>query len=260
MKKSTLTLLLTLVVSVSFAQDKVKYSAEERKALGEYLFNPGFDKPATQKVSTLKLKDGTVIKGYCKSIDTKKGQIYELKFTDSVTDEKKEYQADLVAEAILFQANFEKLKKFNSFASGNAFTMMKNISSKKKVVNNDATYFINQKVSLKNKKDEREFLMQLINPEFDDFISVYHDPFAAETKGVSFGGFANMGGGVIKSYYVKKGDKVIWLEKSDFDKEYDFLFGDNAEFMKKYPLKSVQWDWFSALVMEYTKMQLAQKQ
>jgi hypothetical protein len=31
---------------------------------------------------------------------------------------------------------------------------------------------------LKNKKDDKEFLMQVINPEFDDIISVYHDPRA----------------------------------------------------------------------------------
>jgi hypothetical protein len=27
----------------------------------------------------------------------------------------------------------------------------------------------------------------------------------------------------------------MWLHKDDFEDNYDFLFGDNAEFMKKYP-------------------------
>ena len=98
-----------------------------------------------------------------------------------------------------------------------------------------------------------EFLMQVINHGFDDIISVYHDPRAKETGGVSFGG-PQLGGGVIKSYYIKKGDKVIWLHKDDFDDNYEFLFGDNPVFMKKYPLKSVEWGYFSFLVAQYTEM------
>lgn len=124
-----------------------------------------------------------------------------------------------------------------------------------KNVTNDHIYFINQSVSLKNKKDDKEFLMQLINPEFSNFISVYHDPNAGETAGFSMGG-PSFGGGVIKSYYVKKGDKVIWLKSSEFEDNYDFLFGDNPTFVKKYPKKSMEWDYFSYLVLEYTKMKL----
>jgi hypothetical protein len=127
-------------------------------------------------------------------------------------------------------------------------------SSVKKLSSSDATYFINQKVSLKNKKDEQEFLMQLINPDFSSIISVYHDPFAKESQGFKMGAGPTIGGGVVKSYYVQKGDKIFWLPKGDFEENYEFLFGDNAAFMAKYPYKSINWDWLSALVMEYTKM------
>ena len=70
------------------------------------------------------------------------------------------------------------------------------------------------------------------------------------------GGFVSpgVGGGVTKSYYVKKGDHVVWLQKSDFEENYNMLFGDNAEFMKKYPYKSIKWEHFSYLVMEYTRL------
>jgi hypothetical protein len=237
-----------------YAQDKVSYTPEERKELGQYLFDPGFKSPASKKVSTLKLKDGTEIKGFCKDVDTKKGQIYEITFLDTVTDVKKSYSADQIAEASLFQSTDDKLSAASSVLSRGG--MFNALASKRKKTSNGANLFVNQKVSLKNKKEEREFLMQLINPEFDDLISVYFDPFAAETKGMSVGGFGNLGGGVIKSYYVKKGDKVIWLQSSDFKEEYEFLFGDNADFMKKYPYKSVKWEWFGGLVLNYTKMKL----
>jgi hypothetical protein len=45
--------------------------------------------------------------------------------------------------------------------------------------------------------------MQVINPEFDDIISVYHDP-RAKKPGFSVMGSPQLGGGVIKSYYVKR--------------------------------------------------------
>jgi hypothetical protein len=112
---------------------------------------------------------------------------------------------------------------------------------------------------LKNKKDEKEFLMQLINPEFSQIISVYYDPNAKETGGVSVMGSPQLGGGVIKSYYVKKGDEIIWLKKSEFEDRYDFLFGDNPEFTKKYPKNSVKWDFLSFLVFEYTNMAMEKK-
>ena len=133
---------------------------------------------------------------------------------------------------------------------------MRNYSTKKykKSITDDAIPYENQIVSLKNKKEPKAFLMQVINPEFNELITVYHDPFAAETISTGFAGAPAFGGGVIKSYYVKKGNKVMWLHKDDFEDNYDFLFGDNAEFMKKYPKNSVEWDYFSFLVYQYTDM------
>ncbi|MDN5475586.1 MAG: hypothetical protein L0G39_01525 [Chryseobacterium sp.] len=77
---------------------------------------------------------------------------------------------------------------------------------------------------------------------------------AKETGVISMMGYPQLGGGVIKSYYVKKGAKVMWLHKDDFDDHYDFLFVDNAEFMKKYPKNAVEWDYLSFLINEYTAM------
>ncbi|HLV23562.1 MAG TPA: hypothetical protein VKY36_02135 [Moheibacter sp.] len=256
MKSKLLLLSALLTLNFSFAQ-KVKYEKEELKMLKTYYFNEGFNKPATQKVSTVIMKDGTEHKGYCKSIVTKKGQIAQMVFKDSITDKKTTYDASQIKEAYLYASGFEKWGKVTEKMSNYG---MGRRNSVKKLTSNDQIYFVNQTVSLKNKKDEKEFLMQLINPDFSDFIEVYHDPFAKETQGVSFGGAPAIGGGIIKSYYLKKGDKVIWLHKSDFEENYEFLFGDNADFMKKYPYDSVDWDWFSALVLEYTTMKLDQQQ
>ena len=253
MKTKLLSLALLICFGFGFSQDKVKYSDEELKVLKTYYFNEGFNKPATQKVSTIVLKDGTEFNGYCKAIITKKGQIAQMVFKDSITDKKSTYDADQIKEAFLYASGYEKFNKVTQ-KMGNYGMGRRNSLSR--ITTNDQIYFVNQKVSLKNKQDEKEFLMQLINPDFSNIIEVYHDPFAKETQGFSIGGAPAIGGGIIKSYYLKKGDKVIWIHKADFEENYNFLFGDNAEFMSKYPYNSVDWDWFSGLVYEYTRMSL----
>lgn len=248
MKFKSLLLALFLVSTSSFAQ-KVKYSKEEIKKMEQYLFNEGFNMPSPKKTSTVILKDGTSHKGFCGKIDTKKGQIFEVSLKDSITKKPTVFVADNITEMYLYPNEAEKFMKVAKYMDN-----IRNYQTKKlkNTTTNGRIHFVNQTVSLKNKKDDKEFLMQVINPEFDDIISVYHDPRAKETAGFSVMGSPQLGGGVIKSYYVKKGDKVMWLHKDDFEENYDFLFGDNPEFMKKYPKNSVEWDYFSFLVYEYT--------
>ncbi|WP_117590746.1 hypothetical protein [Chryseobacterium sp. FH2] len=251
MKLKSLLLALCLASTAVFAQDKVKYSKEDIKKMEMYLFNEGFNTPSPKKTSTIILKDGNTYKGFCSKIDTKKGQIFEVLLKDSATKKAMTFDAEQISEMYVFPSNAEKYAKVAKYM-GN----IRNFGTKSlnKSATNGRIYFVNQTVSLKNKKDDKEFLMQVINPGFDDIIAVYHDPRAKETSGVSFGYGPQLGGGVIKSYYVKKGNKVMWLHKDDFEDNYDFLFGDNAAFMKKYPKKSVEWDYFSFLVNEYTQM------
>jgi hypothetical protein len=250
MKLKILLLTLCLASTATFAQ-KVKYSKEEIKKMETYLFNEGFNSPSPKKTSTIILKDGTAHKGFCSKIETKKGQIYEVALKDSITKKNDVFNAEQINEMYVYPSNAEKIAKVGKYMSN-----IRNFSTKKLTKNTAGgrIHFVNQTVSLKNKKDDKEFLMQLINPEFSDIISVYHDPRAKETGGFSMMGSPQLGGGVIKSYYIKKGDKVIWLHKDDFEDNYEFLFGDNTEFMKKYPKNSVEWDYFSFLVSEYTSM------
>lgn len=248
--KALLLLLSTLSVS-AFAQEKVKYTKDQIKKMEQYLFNEGFSGPSSKKVSTVILKDGSIQKGYCNDVEMKKGQIYQISMKDSATKKQLKFDAENVSEMYILPSNFEKGIKAVKFV-----TNVNNISRKKmnKSTSGERIHFVNQTVSLKNKKDDKEFLMQLINPEFDEIISVYHDPRAKETGGMTVGFGMQVSGGITKSYYVKKGNKVMWLHKDDFEDNYDFLFGDNAEFMKKYPKKTVEWDYFSFLVREYTEM------
>ncbi len=255
--KKLAVLIMMFTASVGFSQkgDKIKYEKAKIKEMETYLFEEVFMSVNNKKTSTVVLKDGRTIHGYFEDIDRKKGQISEIEVKDSVTGKEEKFDAALISELYLAPSGFEKGMK----AFKNA-TNIRSLATKdmKKATNKETVYYKNQMVSLKNKKEQKEYLMQLINPTFNSLIQVFGDPNAKETGGVSFGGMA-MGGGVIKSFYVKKGDKIMWLHKDDFKDSYNDLFADNAEFMKQYPLNSIEWDYLSYLIYEYTRMTVEAK-
>ncbi|KUJ50241.1 hypothetical protein [Chryseobacterium sp. JAH] len=250
MKIKALFLLASLLGANTFAQ-KVKYTDEEEKIMETYFFDAQFPGSSKKKVSTIILKDGSVHKGYYENIKSKKSQIYSISIKDSATKKPMTFDAENVSELYLYKSGFGKAVMVSKY-----MTNIRNYQTKKlgDITSKEYVRFVNQSASLKNKQEDQEFLMQLINPEFDQIISVYNDPRANQTNGFAAVGPVQLGGGILKSYYVKKGEKILWLEKSDFDDNYDFLFGDNPEFMAKYPKKSVDWGYFSFLVMKYTEM------
>jgi hypothetical protein len=252
MKKIIFLMALVIASSSSFAQkaEKVKYEKAKIKEMEQYLFEEVFVSVSPKKISTVILKDQSVHKGYCKGVGRKKGQISSIEIKDSLTGKKEEFEATAIAEMYLFPSGFEKFGKMNKYFSNSRNWGTKDL---KKTTNKEDVYFKNQLVSLKNKKEQTEYLMQLVNPSFSSSIEVYGDPNAKETASFSVGGSPSFGGGVIKSYYVKKGDKIFWLHKDDFKDSYTELFGDNPEFIKQYPFNSIEWDYFSFLVLEYTK-------
>lgn len=240
---------------LSFAQkaEKIKYEKEKLKEMEHYYFEEVFVSVSSKKTSTVILKDQKIYKGYCEDVGRKKGQISSIEIKDSVTGKKVEFEATTIAELYLFPSGFEKFGKMNKYFSSSTSWGTKSLS---KTTNKEDVHFKNQLVSLKNKKEQTEYLMQIINPTFSTVIEVYGDPNAKETSGFGVGG-ATFGGGVTKSYYVKKGEKIFWLHKDDFEGAYTELFGDNEEFVKQYPLNSIEWDYFSFLVLEYTRLKEA---
>jgi len=260
MKKITLIVLL-FAASCVMAQEETakseKVVAKEKKAaMNKYYFEEVFITGSSKKTSIVTLKNGETHRGYCKDVDKKKGQIYEIELKDSITGVKNTFKSEEIAEMYLYPTKFEKFGKMDKY-----FSNTKNWGNKdvKKVTNKGYIHFKNQNVSLKNKKEDKEYLMQLINPEFNSIFEVYGDPNAKETGGGSFGigGLPispQIGGGMAKSYYVKKGDKIFWLHKSDFKENYNELFGDNATFISQYPYEKIDWDNFSFLVLEYTRI------
>ncbi|WP_286444038.1 MULTISPECIES: hypothetical protein [unclassified Myroides] len=143
---------------------------------------------------------------------------------------KVEYQADEIEEMYLPISGYVKGGKVVNYF-GNA----RNWGSKRltKSTNPDEVYVKNIRASLKNKKAENEYLMQLINPSFSSQIEVYADTATSETTSFSFGGGSSIGGGVIKSYYIKKREEVIGLKKESLKKTTIFFLGIMKNFCKR---------------------------
>jgi hypothetical protein len=240
---------LKLVVAFLFATIGIANAQDVEVDM--LMFEPVYNSYSPNVVSTVILENGDEVKGFRDDVDRKKGQIYYVKLKDSVSGEKKEFNAKEIKEMYLFPGGFEKLTQ----TTGHLFNVRQWESRdlQSDLIDKGFIFFKKQTVSLKNKKDESDVLMQLINPKFSSFIEVYGDPMAKKTTGLGIGGF-NVAGGLAKSYYFKKGEDIFWLEKKNLDDYYDKLFGDNANFMAKYPKKKIKWKMLGEYVFMYTKM------
>jgi hypothetical protein len=245
-------LLLTFTLNTVSAQEKVKFSKEQLKKMDDYLFDEAFQGASMKKTTTIILKDGTKLEGPMSDIDLKKGLINAIAIKDK-SGKSQKYKSDEIAELYLPVSKLGKALAVNKYMSSSNNWGRKSLN---KSTNPNEIYMKNLKTTIKNKKDEIEYLLQLVNPDFSNNIEVYADPRAGESGGMAFSpmGFGTTQTGNPKSFYIKKGDHVFWLQKSEFDDRYSELFGDNAEFMKKYPANSVKWEQFSFLVMEYTRL------
>ena len=83
-----------------------------------------------------------------------------------------------------------------------------------------------------NKKKGKMALLQLVNYGFDQKLKVYPDP-NSESGITSVNGVA-VTGGIIKAFYVVKGDESFFVNKKSYKKLYNTLY-DNCEEMKVDP-------------------------
>ena len=75
-----------------------------------------------------------------------------------------------------------------------------------------------------NEKKNKQAVLQLLNYGFDQKIKVYPNP-ASATETTSIGD-VTVSGGVIKNFFIVKGDKTFKLSKKSYKKLYHEIFGD----------------------------------
>ena len=228
---------------VSFAQEENLKEREKQAA-----FTPTSMTYAKKEISYLTLKNGDKLEGYVKGMGWKKGQIKEIVFEVS-GEKKRKIPASEIAEFYTLPSKFGQLSKMNNYFSDATKWGNQDVSE---VVNKGYTCYTVQMVSLKNKKEEQEFLMQLVNPRFSKIISVYSDPWARETASIGVGSL-KLAGGIAKSYYLKKGDKMIWITKGNFMDYFEDLFYDNEQFKAKYADREIKWSLLGVYILDYTE-------
>ncbi len=242
MKVKLFTMLFFSAV-ICFAQEDLK--EREKQAA----FDPAYSSYSRKKPAYVTLKSGEKVEADIKDVDRKKGQINEIKFIKP-DGEKLRVKAEEIVDLYMAPSGLEKMSQQSNFMN-DATKWGKSDASK--YLNKGYTMYTNQMVSLKNKKQEAEFLMQVINPKFSQYIEVYSDPFAKQTSSIGIGGM-KLAGGIAKSYYIKKGDqKVLWLTKKDFDEHFESLFMDNDKFKAKYADHKFKWSLLGVYILDYTE-------
>lgn len=246
MKIKLVSLLIVMTSFFSFAQEEKELTLKEKEKIA--YFEKGFSSYSRKKPAYITLKTGEKLEGHIKGLGRKKGQIREVKFENGNGDVTK-IPASEIQELYMAPSNLEKLGAKSDFFSDATKWGKADIND---VVNKGYTYYLNQNVSLKNKKKEQEYLMQMVNTKYSSKIQVFFDPWAGETASIGVGGL-KLAGGIAKSYYVKKGDKMIWLHKRNLDDYFEMLFLDNEKFKKEYADKKIKWSLLGVYILDYTR-------
>lgn len=200
MKLRLIVLSILLLNGACWAQ---KPSREEMKIIKEHHFDDGFTIPSAEKRSTLILEDGTEVKGFVDKIDfTRRNLMREITFKNEETQKVVNYDIDRIKEAYLFGSQLDKMANVGRIISRGGTGKHSNM---RKATEDGEIYFIKKTVTFGGKKKgEEEVLLQLINPGFDDYITVYNDPTANESQGIGLSsglGGMNLGGGVVVLLY-----------------------------------------------------------
>lgn len=226
-------------------------TAQEMTGAGKDLFQYNYNTFSKKKPVVVILKDGKQVEGNITKLRRKGLFIQSVFIKDKKTGKVLELPASKIDEMYAYPHGFDKAMK--AYKHATSLYQIQRKSSKNGLLAKGAVLLRGLKFSRKNKKAPQYYLLQLVNPGFDRYLEVYGDPAGVETASLNVG-MMTVAGGIKKSYYVRKGDKIYYVRKKDFKKIYDTLFGDCKEFMKKYPAKKAKWRYFSQYVYEYTLM------
>ncbi len=233
MKKLTTLLSLILcstIYNTTFSQD----------------FIPAYDRFSGKEISYINLEDGSKLEGTLEDLDRRKGLIEEVIIKDA-GGKKIKLKPEQIKSMYLMPSGYSKLSTNMDVGTKVKKWDAKYIDSE--IIKKGYAYFEKAKVAIKN--DQELLLMQLLNPGFNSKVKVFHDPFAAETMRVGFGGMT-MAGGDDKSYYVQVGEfPAKKLKKKEYDDEIKVMYASCPTLVKKIGEK-IRWTEFAQHVYTYT--------
>lgn len=231
MKKITSVLVFALMLCISYT-----HAQEFLKPIDGY---------SRKKPAYFTMEDGQEMEVLLRNIKYKKGLMKEINYLDENGD-KQNLPIDKIVKAYIPQTAFDKFAKITDMAY-NA-QEWKNMDNNMDRMNEGYALF--EKTEVMVKKNKMTLLMQVLNPDNNEKLTVYHDPYASETGGVGVGGI-QMTGGLAKSYYVQfdDGKPAIKFTKKDYRKEGEEVFKHCRSFIRKY--EEMKWNDFQEAVYFY---------
>ncbi|MDX1684966.1 MAG: hypothetical protein R3275_06995 [Saprospiraceae bacterium] len=179
------------------------------------------------KTAYVTMKDGDKVEGELDKVKRKKGQVLWVRL-ELENGEEVELATEDIDFAFLPQSGFEKFSVGMDKATN--VTRWGDESLEGKLIKDGYGYFESQLAQIK-RSDEKYYLMQVLNPHFNKYITVYNDPQSGETMSTSVGGF-QVAGGIDKSYYIQMEDDKPWrLKKKDYDENLDKLYQDCQKYI-----------------------------
>lgn len=169
------------------------------------------------------LKSGQVVEGTIHSTNSGRG-INQVKMEDT-QGIKHTLRAEEIQEFAVAMNGAVRLQYFSERGSS-----VKKLLSKDQPTAKPKDFIIYRNTSING---EKELLLQLLNPEFDDIFEVYYDPFARKTTSLE-GELITWTGDKHRAYFISKnGSSLLKVKKGNYKKAFDTLFGDCQEILSE---------------------------
>ena len=204
MRKLRFTFLAFLGITFSLSAQKLQQPLEEVP-----LSNLGY----------ALLKTGEVIEGKILTTSSSRG-ITQVSLEDESGTRYKIRAEDIYEFAIAMNGAL-RLQYANEAGSS-----VKKLLSKKEPNAKPTDFLIFRNTTLDG---EKELLLQLLNPDFDESFEVFYDPFARKTTELG-GEYITWTGDRHRAYLVSKhGGPLLKVKKGNYDKTFATLFGDCSQ-------------------------------
>lgn len=165
------------------------------------------------------LKTGEVIEGKIVNSSSTRG-ITTVSLEDE-SGKRHKINAEQIYEFAIAMNGAVRLQYFSERGSS-----IKKLMSKDQPTAKPKDFIIFRNTSING---EKELLLQLLNPHFDEVFEVFYDPFARKTTALE-GEHITWTGDKHRAYFVSKNDSALIKVKSgNYKKVFEELFGDCEE-------------------------------
>jgi len=185
-------------------------------AMAQKLQQPLEDVPMSNKALVL-LKDGTTMEGRIENTSSNQHGITSIRLETS-DGNKRTFDIGEVEEFLVAMNDAVRFQFANERASS-----VKKLFSNKQPSETPLDYIVYRNTSVNNNK---QVLMQLLNPEFATTFEVFYNPQARKSTSLE-GEFITWTGDMHRAFYVsREGGTLINVKKNNYKKTFFELFGD----------------------------------